>query len=110
MTAEAFNLFSQSGLADFLFNKFFVIFTKAQWIQLLTLQAKPIDEWSCGLALRKHWTNFSVTSEDLDKIDKKFPDILCYCGTQLKELYAANQILGDDMIFTPVELARLVID
>lgn len=93
-----------------LFKKYFLYFFDSEWYNITHKEEgilKTIREDVVSQILRQHWWDWTVLNHNsLEKMDEKYPDEVYFCGASLGVLYKANQIIGDDMIFSPKELAE----
>ena len=110
ITADAFKaLVKEHKCADKLFQKYFLYFLNSEWDSLvrdengIPLSADNNIVMKC---LRDNWINWAVTEKSLQELNNKdYPDEIYFCGASLNILYKANLVIGDDMIFSPAELA-----
>lgn len=114
ITADAFRtLVKEYKCADKLFQKYFLYFLDSEWNFLVRdkngvqLSADNDIVMRC---LRNNWTNWTVTGRSLQELnDEVYPDEIYFCGASLNILYKANLVIGDDMIFSPAELASQLV-
>lgn len=114
ITADAFKiLINKYNCADRLFQKYFLYFLNIEWDALvrdendIPLSADDNVVMQC---LRNNWINWAVTDKSLRELNNKdYPDEIYFCGVSLNILYEANLVIGDDMIFSPAELASQLI-
>lgn len=93
-----------NDIAEKLFKNYFVYFTLKDWKEIANNIA--VDSSRRAKILRQFWWSWSVTEKTLQELNSfVYPDEICYCGYYLEDLYNANLIIGDDMIFSPAELA-----
>lgn len=114
ITADAFKiLINKYNCADKLFQKYFLYFLDVEWDALVRDENDiPLsaDDNMIMRCLRDNWINWAVTKKALQKLNNEdYPDEICFCGTSLNILYKANLVIGDDMIFSPAELASQLI-
>ena len=114
ITADAFKiLISKYNCADALFQKYFLYFLNAEWDALVRDEnGVPLsaDDNAIMQCLRNNWINWAVTDKSLRELNNKdYPDEIYFCGASLNILYKANLVIGDDMIFSPAELASQLI-
>lgn len=114
ITADAFKiLISKYNCADALFQKYFLYFLNAEWDALIRDEnGVPLfaDDNAIMQCLRNNWINWAVTNKSLQELNNKdYPDEIYFCGASLNILYKANLVIGDDMIFSPAELASQLI-
>lgn len=87
-----------------LFEKYFVYFTSNDWAGIS--DNVIVDTSRRAKILRKYWWGWSVTEKTLQELNAfVYPDEIYFCGYYLNDLYKANLVIGDDMIFSPAELA-----
>lgn len=114
ITADAFKiLINKYNCADKLFQKYFLYFLNIEWKALvrdendIPLSADDNVVMQC---LRNNWINWAVTDKSLRELNNKdYPDEIYFCGASLNILYEANLVIGDDMIFSPAELASQLV-
>lgn len=109
ITAMAFKdlMYSEydNDIAEKLFKEYFVYFTLKDWKEIANNTA--VDSSGRAKILRQFWWSWSVTEKTLQELNAfVYPDEIYYCGYYLEDLYNANLIIGDDMIFSPAELAN----
>lgn len=114
ITADAFKiLINKYNCADKLFQKYFLYFLNAEWDALVRDEnGVPLsaDDNAIMQCLRNNWINWAVTDKSLRELNNKdYPDEIYFCGASLNILYKANLVIGDDMIFSPAELASQLI-
>lgn len=114
ITADAFKiLINKYNCADALFQKYFLYFLNAEWDALVRDEnGVPLsaDDNAIMQCLRNNWINWAVTDKSLRELNNKdYPDEIYFCGASLNILYKANLVIGDDMIFSPAELASQLI-
>lgn len=110
ITADAFKiLINKYNCADKLFQKYFLYFLNIEWDVLVRDENNvPLsaDDNIIMQCLRNNWINWTVTDKSLQELNNKdYPDEIYFCGASLNILYKANLVIGDDMIFSPAELA-----
>ncbi len=108
ITAAAFKdlAYGQHGdaIIEKLFEKYFVYFTTNDWAGIS--DNIIVDTSRRAKILRKYWWGWSVTEKTLQELNAfVYPDEIYFCGYYLNDLYKANLVIGDDMIFSPAELA-----
>lgn len=114
ITSKAFNiLINEYDCSNKLFKKYFLYFLKPEWNILMRdengilLSADNNRVMKC---LRDNWINWTVTDKSLQELNNKdYPDEIYFCGDSLDILYKANLVIGDDMIFSPAELASQLV-
>lgn len=114
ITSKAFNiLINEYDCSNELFKKYFLYFLKPEWNILMRdengilLSADNNRVMKC---LRDNWINWTVTDKSLQELNNKdYPDEIYFCGDSLDILYKANLVIGDDMIFSPAELASQLV-
>lgn len=114
ITSKAFNiLINEYDCSNELFKKYFLYFLKPEWNILMRdengilLSADNNKVMKC---LRDNWINWTVTDKSLQELNNKdYPDEIYFCGDSLDILYKANLVIGDDMIFSPAELASQLV-
>lgn len=114
ITADAFKiLINKYNCADALFQKYFLYFLNVEWDALVRDEnGVPLsaDNNVIMRCLRDNWINWTVTKKSLQELNNKdYPDEIYFCGASLRILYEANLVIGDDMIFSPAELASQLI-
>lgn len=114
ITADAFKiLINKYNCADALFQKYFLYFLNVEWDALVRDEdGVPLsaDDNMIMQCLRNNWINWAVTDKSLRELNNKdYPDEIYFCGASLNILYEANLVIGDDMIFSPAELASQLI-
>lgn len=114
ITADAFKiLINKYNCADVLFQKYFLYFLNVEWDALVRDEnGVPLsaDDNVIMRCLRDNWINWTVTKKSLRELNNKdYPDEIYFCGASLRILYEANLVIGDDMIFSPAELASQLI-
>ena len=114
ITADAFKiLINKYNCADALFQKYFLYFLNVEWDALVRDEnGVPLsaDDNVIMRCLRDNWINWTVTKKSLQELNNKdYPDEIYFCGASLNILYKANLVIGDDMIFSPAELASHLI-
>lgn len=114
ITADAFKiLINKYNCADALFQKYFLYFLNVEWDVLVRDENNvPLsaDDNTIMQCLRNNWINWAVTNKSLQELNNKdYPDEIYFCGASLNILYKANLVIGDDMIFSPAELASQLI-
>lgn len=114
ITADAFKiLINKYNCADALFQKYFLYFLNVEWDALVRDEnGVPLsaDDNVIMRCLRDNWINWTVTKKSLQELNNKdYPDEIYFCGASLNILYKANLVIGDDMIFSPAELASQLI-
>ena len=114
ITADAFKiLINKYDCADKLFQKYFLYFLDVEWDALVRDEDKRLlsaDDDIVMRCLRNNWTNWIVTDKSLQELNnQEYPDEIYFCGASLNILYKANLVIGDDMIFSPAELASQLI-
>lgn len=114
ITADAFKiLINKYNCADALFQKYFLYFLNVEWNALVRDEnGVPLsaDDNVIMRCLRDNWINWTVTKKSLQELNNKdYPDEIYFCGASLRILYEANLVIGDDMIFSPAELASQLI-
>lgn len=114
ITSKAFNiLINEYDCSNELFKKYFLYFLKPEWNILMRdengilLSADNNRVMKC---LRDNWINWTVTDKSLQELNNKdYPDEIYFCGDSLDILYKANLVIGNDMIFSPAELASQLV-
>lgn len=114
ITSKAFNiLINEYDCSNELFKKYFLYFLKPEWNILMRdengilLSADNNRVMKC---LRDNWINWTVTDKSLQELNNKdYLDEIYFCGDSLDILYKANLVIGDDMIFSPAELASQLV-
>lgn len=114
ITADAFKiLISKYNCADALFQKYFLYFLNAEWDVLMRDEnGVPLsaDDNMIMQCLRNNWIKWTVTDKSLQELNNEdYPDEMYFCGASLNILYKANLVIGDDMIFSPAELASQLV-
>lgn len=114
ITADAFKiLINKYNCADKLFQKYFLYFLNAEWDALVRDEngvSLSADDNAIMQCLRNNWINWTVTDKSLQELNNKdYPDEIYFCGASLNILYKANLVIGDDMIFSPAELASQLV-
>lgn len=114
ITADAFKiLINKYNCADKLFQKYFLYFLNIEWDALVRDEDNvPLsaDDNMIMQCLRNNWINWTVTDKSLQELNNKdYPDEIYFCGASLNILYKANLVIGDDMIFSPAELASQLV-
>jgi hypothetical protein len=114
ITADAFKiLINKYNCTDALFQKYFLYFLNAEWDALVRDEnGVPLsaDDNAIMQCLRNNWINWTVTDKSLQELNNKdYPDEIYFCGASLNILYKANLVIGDDMIFSPAELASQLV-
>lgn len=111
ITADAFKiLVTKYNCADKLFQKYFVYFLNIEWEALVRNEDNiPLlaDDDAIMQCLRQNWGNWIVTNKSLEALNKK--DKIYFCGASLRILYKVNAVIGDNMIFSPAELASQLV-
>lgn len=114
ITADAFKiLINKYNCADALFQKYFLYFLNVEWDALVRDEnGVPLsaDDNMIMQCLRNNWINWTVTDKSLQELNNEdYPDEIHFCGASLNILYKANLVIGDDMIFSPAELASQLV-
>ena len=114
ITADAFKiLINKYNCADALFQKYFLYFLNVEWNALVRDEnGVPLsaDDNVIMRCLRDNWINWTVTKKSLQELNNKdYPDEIYFCGASLTIVQEANLVIGDDMIFSPAELASQLI-
>ncbi len=114
ITANAFEtLIKKYKCADKLFQKYFLYFLDSEWDSLIRDEngvPLSVDDDIVMRCLRDNWINWAVTKKSLQELnDRDYPDEIYFCGASLDILYKANLVIGDDMIFSPAELASQLV-
>ena len=114
ITSKAFNiLINEYDCSNELFKKYFLYFLKPEWNILMRDENGILlsaDNNKVMRCLRDNWINWTVTEKSLQELNNKdYPDEIYFCGDSLDILYKANLVIGDDMIFSPAELASQLV-
>ena len=111
ITADAFKILATKyNCIDKLFEKYFVYFLNVEWEALVRNEDNiPLlaDDDAIMQCLRKNWTNWTVTDQSLQTLNKK--DEIYFCGASLHILYKVSTVISDNMIFSPAELASQLV-
>lgn len=111
ITADAFKILATKyNCVDKLFEKYFVYFLNVEWEALVRNEDNiPLlaDDDAIMQCLRKNWTNWIVTDQSLQALNKK--DEIYFCGASLHILYKVSAVISDNMIFSPAELASQLV-